>query len=170
MKYNVYLYILLFFTQLTVAQTIKILPELKQKVEKAANELSNPQTSLVDPVSINGTLVWSEDKTQVAVVLKASIKNQWHIYAYVPKDQPFITSELRLKLPKGIKAIGTWNLPYNDAYGKGIYVYRDMPVFIQYCAVEKYNINAELECGLFYQACDPNICFPPQTKMKVLKL
>jgi hypothetical protein len=32
--------------------------------------------------------------------MKVSVEDEWHIYAYVPKTQPYITSELQLELPK----------------------------------------------------------------------
>ena len=152
------------------AQPTKVLPTLNQKVEKAALNLSTNETNPMDPLSLNATIVWSEDKTQLAVVMKANLEDEWHIYAYVPKTQPYITSELQLELPKGIKAINDWEKPYSEPYDDGVYVYHGELIFVQYCSVGSYSNEAMITCGLYYQTCDLYKCFPPETKTKDLNL
>lgn len=158
------------FVQLSWSQSTKVASDLKEKIEKASIELKTSLTNYMDPVSINATLVWSDNKKQLAVVMKASIEDQWHIYAYVPETQPYITSKLKLELPKGITAIGDWELPYSEPYDDGIYVYHGTPVFVRYCSVENYAMASTIKCGLYYQTCDLRKCFPPETKSKTLKL
>ncbi|TGV04883.1 protein-disulfide reductase DsbD domain-containing protein [Flavivirga rizhaonensis] len=165
-----FIYILFLLAQLSGAQTTKIVPTLKLKAEKVATELTTNETNHMDPVSVNATLVWSQNKTQIAVVMKVSVEDQWHIYAYVPKTQPYITSELQLELPKGISAIGEWEKPYSEPYDNGVYVYHDTLVFVQYCSVADYEKASKINCGLYYQTCDKYKCFPPETKTKSLKL
>lgn len=156
--------------QLGWAQQKTIKPDLKKEVETVSSELSTSPTNPMDPVAVNATLVWSKDKTQVAIILKANIADGWHIYAYVPETQPYIASKLELELPIGINTIGEWEKPYSEPYGDDIYVYHDTPIFVQYCSVGNFTKGSEINCGLFYQTCDLRKCFPPQTKSKTLKL
>ncbi|MCF7568284.1 protein-disulfide reductase DsbD N-terminal domain-containing protein [Sabulilitoribacter arenilitoris] len=162
--------ILALITQISFAQSTNISSEFKKKVEVASSELFTSPSDPMNPVSVNATLVWSEDKTQVAIVLKANIGNEWHIYAYVPENQPYIASRLELELPSGIKAIGEWEKPYSESYGDDIYVYRGALVFVQYCSVGYYTKGSKINCGLHYQTCNLRKCFPPQTKSKSFKL
>ncbi|GAA3617499.1 protein-disulfide reductase DsbD family protein [Flavivirga amylovorans] len=162
--------VLLIIVQFSFSQTAKVLPDLNKKVETASSELSTSPTNPVNPVSINATLVWSDDKSQLAIIQKVNIADEWHIYAYVPENQPYIASKLKLKLPGGIKTIGDWETPYSEPYGDGIYVYHGTLVFVQYCSVGNYTKAAEISCGLFYQTCDRYKCFPPKNKTKKLKL
>lgn len=171
MKIKTYsLYIIILVVQFSWTQTTKVSPTLKQKVDKATTVLKTNETSPVDPVSINATLIWSSDKTQLAVVMKVSIQDQWHIYAYVPKTQPYITSELQLELPKGITKIGNWEKPYSEPYDDGVFVYHGDLVFVQYCSVGNFSNDAIITSGMYYQTCDLHKCFPPETKTKALKL
>lgn len=170
MKNIVRVFVLLFVVQFGWSQTTKILPSLKQKVEKTAMELATDETNPMDPVAVNAKLVWSEDKTQLAVIMKASIEDQWHIYAHVPETQPYIVSELLLELPKGINAIDDWELPHSSPYNDGIYIYEGALVFVQYCSVGKFDEQGKITSGLYYQTCDRYKCFPPETKTKDLSM
>ncbi|WP_299671868.1 protein-disulfide reductase DsbD domain-containing protein [uncultured Polaribacter sp.] len=164
------LFICCFVAQLGWAQTEKVSSALKEKAENAGMEIVNKETNPMDPVSVGATLVWSEDKTQIAIVLKASIAFNWHIYAYVSDTQPYISTKLKLDLPEGISPIGEWKLPYSEPYDDGVYVYYGEPVFIQYCAINSAVKNSKISCGLYYQTCDRYKCFPPETKTKELEI
>jgi len=158
------------FTSVVWSQTPQVSPELKQKVQVAASKLTTTETHAMDPVAVNATLVWSADKTQVAVVMKGAIEVGWHIYAYVPETEPYIATDLRLELPKGVSALGDWVLPTSKPYENGIYVYEDEVLFVQYCTVDTTIGNVSIKSGLYYQTCDIHKCFPPTTKSIELKL
>lgn len=170
MKNYLNIFVLFLIVQLNWAQQKTIKPDLKKKVETVSSELSTSPTNPIDPVAVNATLIWSNDKSQVAVILKANIADEWHIYAFVPETQPYITSKLELDLPEGFKPIGDWEMPLSEPYGDDIYVYHGESVFVQYCTVSNYTKGSEIKCGLYYQTCDLRKCFPPQTKSKTLKL
>ncbi|MCK0131651.1 protein-disulfide reductase DsbD N-terminal domain-containing protein [Flavobacteriaceae bacterium F08102] len=163
---NMYSFLVCFlvFVSSGWAQSIEVSPELKQKIEKAGANLHLDKTHAMDPVAVNATLVWSDDKSQVAVVMKASVEIGWHIYAYVPETAPYITTELKLELPKGVTAIGEWKTPKSKPYDEGIYVYEDEVVFVQYCTVDAFANEAKITSGMYYQTCDIHKCFPPVTK------
>lgn len=164
------LFIFCFVGQFCLAQTKNVYSSLKENAEKAGIELVNHETNPMEPVSVGATLVWSDDKTQIAIVMKASIEFDWHIYAYVSETQPYTATKLKLDLPKGISTIGEWDLPYSEPYDDGVYVYYGEPVFIQYCAVGRYAENSKIICGIYYQTCDRHKCFPPETKTKEFKI
>ena len=171
MKKNIALILVtLIAVQFGWSQNSKVLPELKAKITTAASELEIFEPSNLDPVSLNGTIVWSADKSQFAIIMKANILETWHIYAYVPSTQPFISSELNLELPEGVTKIGGWEKPNFEPYQDGIYVYKGELVFVQYCLVDKGVRAHPISCGLYYQSCDPFKCFPPKTKTLDLKM
>lgn len=152
------------------AQSSKVSPQLKEKVAKVASELETFVPYQLDPLSLNATIVWAADRTQFAVVLKALVLDNWHIYAYVPPTQPFIATELKLDLPPGISTIGDWEKPAFNPYQDGIYVYKGELVFVQYCLAEDIGQENQVRAGLYYQSCDLHKCFLPREKIKDLKL
>lgn len=163
-----FIFLLMFCSQLVLAQT-DISHEFKEKVTNISKNLTivNPQHS--DPVSVASTLVWNETKDQLAIVVKASILNGWHIYALVPENQPYIKCDLVLNVPKGLEAITDWEMPSPFPYESEIYVYKGELVFTKFFKVTE-NIVGDFEAGLFYQTCDINQCLPPQTKVFKLKM
>lgn len=170
MRYKSFLVVLFLTMQFGWAQKKDIAQDLISKVEQVSNDIKVGAPNPMDPLALNATIVWSNDKSQLAVVIKATLLEGWHIYAYVPETQPYINTELRLELPKGISSIGDWEMPYNTPYEKGIYVYEETLVFVQYCTVNSFNEEAIISAGLYYQTCDQHKCFPPTTKTKRLSL
>ncbi|WP_405291757.1 hypothetical protein [Algibacter sp. Ld11] len=159
------LIILLFITSgIGWAQKTEILPDLINKVELASNTLEEAKPNHMDPLALKATLVWSEDKSQLAIIMKATLLEGWHIYAYVPETQPYIATDMRLILPKGITKIKDWENPYSTPYENGIYIYEGSIVFVQYCSVNSFNKDDVITSGLYYQTCDIRKCFPPETK------
>lgn len=171
MKNTISTFLVLFLAvQAGQTQEVVVSPALKQKVKKAAMELHVYEPNPMDPLSLNATMVWSEDKSQVAVIMKALLLDGWHIYAHVPSTQPYIASELQLELPEGVSAIGTWETPSYEAYDNAIYVYSGELIFVRYCSVKNNKEISLIKTGLYYQSCDLYKCFPPKTKTKDLKL
>lgn len=164
-----FLFFYCFIVLSTIAQE-KIAKGLKDKVAIESEKLTTYATNELDPVSVNSKVVWSDNRKQLAVVVKATMLDGWHIYAYVPKTQPYISTKLELDLPKGITPIGDWEKPFSIPYDDGVYIYQDEVIFIRYCKVEKYDKNTEISSGLYYQTCDDYKCLTPETKTKNLKL
>ncbi|MCL5246145.1 protein-disulfide reductase DsbD N-terminal domain-containing protein [Cellulophaga sp. 20_2_10] len=167
--YSSLLFILVSVT-LGWSQQTEVQASLVGAVKEAATTLVAGSPNHMDPLSLNATVVWSKDKTQLAVLLKAELLEGWHTYAYVPETQPYIETKIELELPKGITKIKDWEEPYSEAYSDGIYVYKEELVFVQYCAVAKDATLDKVITGLYYQTCDIRKCFPPVTKVKELKL
>lgn len=153
----------------THAQTID--ESLVLMVAMAKQELNTPDPTRFDPVALNARLVWSEDKGQLAIVMKVNLLADWHIYASVSKKSPFIPTQIKLMLPgQGLTPLGEWEKPYEESYDEdaNVYVGEEL-LFVRYYKVDK-NVNFvdNARCGLYYQACDPFKCLPPRTKVVVL--
>ncbi|RKR05099.1 disulfide bond corrector protein DsbC [Flavobacterium sp. 90] len=141
-----------------------------KKVEKAASALKVKSPVISDPVSLNAQVVWNDNKSQVAVVIKVKVLPGWHIYAYVPKNQPYIQSKMVLELPKGVTPLSEWTKPNSYPYEDNIFVYEGQMLFTRYFSVKDLGTGAKISAGLFYQTCDIRQCLPPNTKVKELKL
>nr|WP_315242271.1 protein-disulfide reductase DsbD domain-containing protein [uncultured Flavobacterium sp.] len=141
-----------------------------KKVEKAAVGLKVKDPAVSDPVSVDAQVVWNSSKTQAAVIVKAKILPGWHIYAYVPKSQPYIQYKMMLDLPKGLTPLVEWTKPNSFPYEDNIFVYRGQIVFTRYFSAKDLTSGAKITAGLSYQTCDIRQCLPPNTKVKELKL
>jgi hypothetical protein len=93
--------------------------DLRKKVKEAASGLTVPAPDPLSPVSVNATSVWSNDKKQLAVIMKAEVLDNWHIYAYVPSGQPYIETELKLTTPEGLTPLEKWETPIPYPYEEG---------------------------------------------------
>lgn len=145
-------------------------PVFTKKVEKAALTLKVKEPVVSDPVSVDAQLVWNSNKSQVAVVIKSKILAGWHIYAYVPKNQPYVQYKMILDLPAGVTPLAEWIKPNSYPYDDNIFVYKGQIIFTRYFSVKKIDAGAKITAGLFYQTCDIRQCLPPNTKVKELKL
>lgn len=167
-----YLYILLFVllsvNTVCFAQEKSIAPALEAQVQKIAETMSVDQPLLRDPVALNAKIVWGKDRKQFAVVMKVRVLRDWHIYAHVPNTQPYIETELKVNLPKGVSGISDWQKPNAYPSSDGVFVYEGNLIFIKYFSAENITENTEITVGLYYQTCDLKQCLPPNTKMKKL--
>ncbi|MBK0368696.1 protein-disulfide reductase DsbD domain-containing protein [Flavobacterium agrisoli] len=143
---------------------------LTKKVEKAILSLKVKDPSVSDPVSVDSQLIWNSSKTQFAVVVKSKVLAGWHIYAYVPKTQPYLQYKLVLETPKGVTPLTDWTKPNSYPYADNIFVYKGQQVFTRYFSVKDLASGSKITTGLFYQTCDIRQCLPPKTKAKELKL
>lgn len=165
-------YVLILFLILAVKSFGQKQPDavFTKKVEKAALALKVKDPIVSDPVSVDTQIIWNSNKTQAAVVVKAKILAGWHIYAYVPKTQPYIQYKMVLDLPKGVTALAEWTKPNSFPYEDNIFVYKGQIVFTRYFSVKDLGAGAKITAGLSYQTCDIRQCLPPNTKVKELKL
>ena len=144
--------------------------DLRIKAREAASGLNVQVPDLLAPVSLNASFVWSNDKKQLALIMKVEVLENWHIYAYVPPDQPYIVSELRVAAPEGLVPLEKWETPIPYPYGDGIFVYKGSLSFIRYFSVKKAMENKTVEIGLYYQTCNMSECLPPVLEMVKLTM
>ena len=86
-KYTLTIIVMFLLIQTGWSQKEMVLPGLKQKVESIKTNLKALECNELDPLSLNATIVWSDDKSQLAILMKANLLPGWHIYAYVPAEQ-----------------------------------------------------------------------------------
>ncbi|TDQ11091.1 protein-disulfide reductase DsbD N-terminal domain-containing protein [Pedobacter metabolipauper] len=130
-------------------------------------ETKADKPTLDDPVAVSAKFVYSADKKSGELIVNAALLKGWHIYALVPSDSPFIPTETKIELPEGAVLKSDWQtsaalpFPGND----GVYVFEDQVSFKISIDMTNVKSNGLIKCGLFYQTCDENKCFPPVTKM-----
>ncbi|MGN6399804.1 MAG: protein-disulfide reductase DsbD domain-containing protein [Flavisolibacter sp.] len=140
--------------------------KLDIKVQEAANHLTCLPPNESNPVTINVQAVNEGDS--MAVIVKASMAPGWHIYAYVPSTQPYITIEQILHLPENIKAVGQWQKTEPEASSDepGVLIYEDEAVFIHKAVkLSPTKTRGVIKAGLYYQTCNLRQCLPPKEKI-----
>ncbi|MFC0515298.1 protein-disulfide reductase DsbD domain-containing protein [Mucilaginibacter angelicae] len=126
--------------------------------------------TLADPVAVTAKFV-DGAAGKKTVEVDAAILKGWHIYAYVPKDSPFITTQAIVELPEGVQS-SEWQssagVPFTG--GEGMFVWEDKATFKTEIDASALKPGMVIKCGLFYQVCDNNKCFPPKRKIVELQV
>lgn len=153
------------------AQNEKLDSSLELMVELEKMDLVTKKPSGEDPLKLNAKIIWSEDSEQFAVLLKAKLLPSWHIYSYVAEGEAYITSEIKMSpLPQEVLALSEWQKPVSLEDTKTVHIYEGELFFVRYYKGQKASLAGQtIKCGLYYQTCDNNRCFPPNTKMVELK-
>jgi hypothetical protein len=128
--------------------------------------------TIADPVVVTAQLIEGSKPGKKEIVIAAAILKGWHIYAYVPSDSPFIQTQTILQLPQGKGDNAEWQssagIPYPGS--DGMFVYEDKVNFKTEVDVSALKPGSVINCGLYYQVCDKNKCFPPRRKIVELKV
>lgn len=135
-------------------------------IANAAEELQCAVPDEQDPVSVNAIIVRGENKGELAVVVKVTMAVGWHIYAYVPADQPYIVTKLVLNLPEGFTLKGDWikSPATPSSSDRGVFNYQKEALF--YCQlVSETEKPGVIKAGIIYQACNERQCLPPGEKI-----
>ena len=99
-----------FITGKLYAQSIDESLELMAYV--AGQELDVALPTQHDPVKLNATVVFAENRKQLAIVMKINLLSNWHIYSDVNNESPFIPTEVEVNLPdEGLIPLGDWEKP-----------------------------------------------------------
>jgi hypothetical protein len=159
---SIFIFLILVASGYECFSQVEIKKELKQKIEDSTEKIAVWEPDFESPVSFNAKAVWSNDKKQLAVVMKVKVLDGWHIYASVPETQPYIESKIELSVPDGMVPLGDWQLPNAyPSYDDDVYIYKGSFTFVQYFAINKPLQNNKISVGLYYQCCDINQCLPP---------
>lgn len=124
------------------------------------------QTSEQNPVII---IAGKEEvsNNEAYIYIRLIIHPLYHIFAKVADEDPFIETEIKLGLPKGIKEIGKTLKPRSHYYSaNGTRTYSGDIVFRQKI---KGNITQPITVNIAYQVCDHHICFIPENKSIIIK-
>jgi hypothetical protein len=135
--------------------------------EQTTETVKGQEPTLSDPVSVSARVTYGADKKTALLVIDAAILKGWHIYAYLPKDSPFISTETILELPQGATIQKDWETSAASPYpgNEGIFVFEGKATFKIALNVAAVKPGAVIRCGLFYQTCDENKCLQPSRKV-----
>jgi hypothetical protein len=99
------------------------------------------------------------------LLVSVRLADTYQIYGKDTNASPFLATEVKLTLPKGIEAVGEWTAPEPRRDKAGDLIYTESVLFRRKlkarpeAAGKKLSIVAQLE----YQACNDQTCFPPDT-------
>lgn len=134
-----------------------------EQISSAANSLVCPIADEQKPVTLNAKLVYDIKSDSVAVIVKANIAEGWHVYAFVPENQPYIVTECLLEPDANAKPAGTWikSVPKASTTDKGVFIYEDTAIFIRKLKKTSKTVKGKIITGLYYQTCNLRQCLPP---------
>lgn len=103
---------------------------------------------------------------EIELTMKIQIALFWHIYIEVPEGSPFIKTTFDLELPAGIEPVGDWIKPKPEPYFKGFKagIYTGEVLIKRRLKIKQVSGTVSIGAIINYQACDPEICYPPTTK------
>ena len=161
---------LLFTVQAIALKSIACTGKKPSDIEKIAFKVLYVGYNPEKPMP--GNMVYYSTSPQVvqnAYKTRMADLKGWHTYALLPKDSPFIPTEVLLELPEGA------SIDYNEIWGsstsvpfpgyEGFFVLEGKATFSVNGDLKKAKPGAIIKCGLSYQTCDENKCFPPNRKM-----
>ena len=100
---------------------------------------------------------------KATLVVHIKLHRGWHIAPFAVPSGPTQPTQLSLKLPKGIQAIGDWKAPetttlYDGSGPSSAYV-GDL-MFSHELAIDSNQLTGpvEINCRLNYQACNESMC------------
>lgn len=137
---------------------------VKPTTSTAVKMANTAVPTLTDPVVVSAQLVAGADGKR-NLEIDAIILRGWHLYAYVPENSPFIVTQPSIELPEGVKN-SEWQtsagVPFTG--GEGMYVWENKASFSTAIDASALKPGTVIKCGLYYQVCDNNKCFPPKKK------
>ena len=145
--------------------------EIRRRVRRAPID---PPTQ-GEPVSIHAEVVHQStvDPGVVTLAVRVVTAPGWHIYAAVPRSQPYTQTNLGLQLPPGAQALGDWDLPpaTPSIEAQGLLKYEGDLVFLRRVKLGA-EVDAESVIGvdIDYQVCDANQCLPPARATRAVPL
>jgi len=101
------------------------------------------------------------------VVITMTVHDDFHTYAFVADDDPFIATEVTVDLPEGYEKSGELITPTPSPSATATTYYTGNGTFRQRI---KGNGGGKVTCKVRYQACDASMCMPPVTKTFELEL
>lgn len=139
----------------------------KQKQEVPYNEIKTGETNHEQAVSV-ATGIVEVGNGNKEVVVKMKIYPGYHIYAFVSDVDPYINTDVKIKLPEGYEKVGELQKPSFKFFNRsGTTIYEDEIIFKQ---VISGTGHGEAELSIRYQCCDSKVCFPPMDENIKIKI
>ena len=114
----------------------------------------------------------SDDGKPFRLIVKFKIQDGWHLYASVPKGEPYIQTNLKVIVPAGVSV----NAPWKRSVAKPSASSNDLTIWESECVwsidlnvSDKSALETKVELILNYQACNEERCRRPVSKTIELK-
>ena len=100
------------------------------------------------------------------------IKEDWHIYSFVPENAAYQQTKVDFIFPENFKAIGQLAQPEGKPYESNpdVKIYYGKIQFSQKFKIKSKLKGEIINCKIDYQACDISSCDLPKSKVLQLKL
>jgi len=133
--------------------------ELSEKaLKKAYDEIKTGETDHQNAVSV-ATEIVDKGNNKKEIVVKFKVHPEYHIYAFVADEDPYVQTEIKIELPAGYTKTGDLKKPSFKFFSEsGTTIYEDEVMFTQEITG---NGQGEATCSITYQCCDAHKCFPP---------
>jgi len=126
--------------------------------KKAYAEIKTGETDHQNAVSV-ATGIVDKGNNKKEIVVKFKVHPEYHIYAFVADEDPYIQTEIKIELPAGYTKTGDLKKPSFKFFSEsGSTIYEDEVMFTQEITG---NGPGEATCSITYQCCDAHKCFPP---------
>ncbi len=139
----------------------------KKQVYMAAKAIKLDEVTDQEPVSIGASWNVFYGGAQY-VVIKARIKDGYHIYEAVSPNDPFAPTTISIELPESV-TLGTPIKPDAKLIGNGTAVYENEVIFVYPLNTPKI-VSGPIKVIVNYQCCDKNVCLLPTEKAIELKM
>lgn len=146
--------------------------------KQAVEALQVDAPTMRSPLQFKAALIPSSAAPgeRVRLVVKVRLNPGWHIYDYVPPNEPYKQTEWLMELGAGLQAVGEWNGPQATSYYSNpimmVHEGRDEPlVFYRELVVGEDAVGElSVKAGMKYQTCDINMCMPTKQQVEELGL
>lgn len=152
------------------AQTAPSETDTEETVETVDPELELDEPASYKPLVAAAVLRPSKVPASgtLTLTIRAKTAPGWHIYAAGQQVGSSLPTRLELELPDGVEAAGDWIYPQaaeNHVGGDGQLIYEGEFTFQQRLKVGPETPLGAIKvgCEIYYQACDPFSCRPPES-------
>lgn len=133
----------------------------------AAVEVDEPERGKPVKFTCDLVPVRTDAGERYRLTVKAKVLEGWHIYAEVPRGQPYTTTSFDAAISEGYRACGEWETTPPQRYigEPGVLIWEGDCKFT--LDIEQIDRNAnpiQVKLTVAYQACDDNSCMRPTKK------
>ena len=123
------------------------------------------------PVAVDIAIEPTDSNRTQLLSVTFDVAPRWHLYARAPENAGYQATEIQLKLPDGVKAAGEWQKPQGEILPRNpeAEIYTGLVVFNRELHVASGD-SSNIEIVVVYQVCNEELCLPPKTISKSLKI
>lgn len=119
-----------------------------------------------NPVALSASVITSADG-QKEILIRMKLHPGYHTYLSVSEKDPFIPTEVKIELPKGVTKVGGLVLPSFGTMATGTTIYEGDCLFRQKVSG---NVKGKATVTVSYQCCNKDVCLQPTEKVMEVEL